>query len=287
MAELLDDFLRRELKTRPHLVGRGILPAGGKAILGGVPKSNKSWIALNIGLDIALGRDLFGARYANGTPVFPVPEAARVLYLEQEIGEHTLQRRLQTLMIGKVPDGNLEEVEFFVKTKDMKMRMDNEEGIAAILAEVESVMPRLLILDPLAKFHLMGENSAQEMGAVLRFGDVLCERFGTALLYVHHTSKPNEEYPRRGGDRLRGSSAIFADVDTCIIVGRKGADSVKEPILDLDFELRCGEPLENIRVKRLVDGSIIYAPDEAPQGGPMIRHRRGGQKFAVDQLTEV
>lgn len=256
MAELLADFLDKEFAVAPELVGRGLLPVGGKLVLGGAPKSNKSYIALNMAVSLALGRPLFGGYYSGELPVFPVRKKCRVLYIEQEIGEQGLQDRLAKLAVGL----DLLGVEFYIKSRDMGMRMDTQEGIELIGAEIGQVRPDVTFLDPLAKFHLSDENSAQHMGAIMRVGDRWIEAHGTALVYIHHTGHQHPDNPRRGGDKLRGSSAVFADADSIILCERTSAASTKEPLVKLEFEIRRGAPLEDVYVKRLMDGKVIYIP---------------------------
>lgn len=256
MAELLVDFITREVEQLPQIIGRGVLPLKGKMVLGGDPKANKSYIALNIGLDLAQGKNIFSAMYKSGTPVLPVTRRHSVLYVEQEIGERGLRERLKPMVAtpGDIP--------FYIKTRDMGMRMDTPQGRTAIQAEIEQCRPEVVILDPLAKFHLSDENSAQQMGAIMRVGDHWVENYNVAIVYIHHTSKENFEHVRRGGARLRGSSVIFADVDTFIEVSRKSAAHHKEPVIELGFEVRQAEPLHPIFIKRLSSGLCEYLGDD-------------------------
>lgn len=256
MAELLSDFLEKEFKFAPELIGRGILPVGGKLILGGPPKSNKSYLALNMALALALGDPLFGGYYSGNLPVFPVRKKCRVLYIEQEIGEQGLQDRLSKLANGL----NLTGLEFYIKSRDTEMRMDTEDGRKRIGTEIGQVKPDVTFLDPLAKFHLSDENSAQHMGAIMRVGDHWIEDHGTALVYIHHTGHQHPDNPRRGGDKLRGSSAIFADADSIVLCERESSASTKEPLIKLEFEIRRGAPLEETYVRRLMDGRVVYVP---------------------------
>jgi RecA-family ATPase len=240
------------------LIGRGVLPVAGKVVLGGPPKSNKSFVGLNIGIALAKGLPIFGAMGADGKPLLPVYKKCKVLYLEQEIGDDGARNRLNGIVGGELdPD-----IPFFIKSRDMQMRLDTEEGRKLIDAEVAEVRPDVVIFDPLAKFHLLDENSAQHMGAIMRAGDKLIEKYGTALMYIHHTGKENADpdMARRGGNRLRGSSAVFADVDTLILIDRQGASTTKEPTIKLEFEVRQDEPLDNIFVRRLKSGICQYLP---------------------------
>ena len=248
--------MMREPEPFQQIVGRGILPVRGKMILGGHPKANKSWVAMNMAFDIAEGLPLFAAQYSNGTPVFPVTKPCKVLYIEQELGDIGTKDRMRGLLEARGLDP--EGLQLWLKTKDMAMRVDTPEGRVAIAKEIDSVRPDVTFLDPMAKFHLSDENSAQHMGAVMRVGDRWIQDYGTALVWVHHVGKESAEHPRRGGDRLRGSSAIFADTDTFVEVKNRSGVTNREPVLELDFELRRGEPLEPVFVKRHRNGSIEY-----------------------------
>lgn len=254
MSKLLYDFLQETATPQPMVIHRGVLPRAGKCVLGGAPKAGKSFIALNMALDMARGRHIFSAHYNNGTPVMPCTKKFRVLYFEQEIGPDGLRDRLHAMLKGELDPS----IELFIKSRDMQMRLDMDSGRELIAAECAEVKPDVVIFDPLAKFHLYDENSAQQMGAVMRAGDKLVEKFGTAIIYIHHTAKPGAEDNKRGGDRLRGSSAVFADVDTLILVDRQGASNVREPVIKLEMELRRGEPIESIYLKRNRHGICEY-----------------------------
>jgi len=261
LAEQLSEFLTKKFTPTPHLIGRGVLPAKGKLILGGAPKTNKSWLVLNLALDLVRGRPGLGALYKNGQQVLPIHKPFRVLYIEQELGEEGLRERLKGADEGHpglATDIEWTGLPFFVKTRDTAMRLDTEAGRDFIAAEIDSVKPELVIFDPLSKFNLVDENSAQETGAVLRAVDHIIEDFGCAVCIVHHTSKPARDDVREGLNRLRGSSAIAGDVDSFIEVTRLSDDHHPEPVLRLDFTLRRGEPIERLFVKRRRTGIIEW-----------------------------
>lgn len=241
------------------VVGRGVLPVKGKCVIGGAPKANKSFIALNIALNLAKGEHVFNAHYNNSCPVLPVRRKYRILYFEQEIGPDGLRDRLNNITQGELDPS----IELFIKSRDMQMRLDTPEGREVIDKEIAETKPDVIIFDPLAKFHLQDENSAQGMGAIMRAGDRIIEKHNTAIIYVHHIGKPGGENEKRGGDRLRGSSAVFADVDTLILVDRQGASNVKEPIIKMEMELRRGEPFEPIYIRRLKSGRCEYIGETA------------------------
>lgn len=269
MAQILSEFLKNEYKPGAHIIGRGLLPVGGKLILSGPPKANKSFVALNVMLDLVRGRDIFGARYKDGKAVLPVHKPWRILYLEQELGEQGLLERLRGkdeghpgLCTPLLTDG----LELFVQPRDTAMRLDTPKGRDYIGEIVKDIRPDVTVMDPFAKFNLSNENDSQEMGAILRTADHLIEDYNTAIMFIHHVGKQNQENPRRGLDRLRGSSAIGADVDTMIEINRRSPEHSLEPILELTFELRRGEPIERLFVIRHKDGVVEWMGDDYSYG---------------------
>jgi RecA-family ATPase len=270
VAERLIDFINKEFKPQPYLIGRGVMPAGGKIIIGGEAKSNKSWLVLCIALDLVRGRPIFGAHFKSGKPVLPVARPYRVLYLDQELGDQGLRERIvgpDEGHPGLVTDIDCTGLELYVKPKDTAMRLDTPDGRDFVDGEVTMSKPDVVFADPLTKFHLSDENSAQEMSAVLRAADHVIEKHGVAMCFVHHTSKPFKDDMRQGGNRLRGSSAIFGDIDTYIEVTRLSNEHHPEPVLRLDFTLRRGEPMEPLFVQRKRNGTIEWLGDGFEFGG--------------------
>jgi hypothetical protein len=121
---------------------------------------------------------------------------------------------------------------------------------------------------------LQDENSAQEMGYVMRVLDHYVEDYGVSVVVIHHTKKPGVDGPYRGGDALRGSSAVFADVDTLLQVERLSAEHVKEPLLQVTYEMRRGEPVDPMVFKRLRSGEVVYMGEEYMFARPDAAPRR-------------
>lgn len=254
MAEQIVDFLAKKFPPQKMVIGRGILPVRGKLILGGPPKVGKSFVVANVALDLALGRPLFQASYSEGKPVFPVYRPNRVLLFDMEMGDIGLQDRLRPIFAG----ADLTHSGLFIKSRDMGLRMDTPEGRELLAQEITQVRPDVVIMDPLVQFHLSDENSSQHMSAIMRVGDHWIEDFGISIIYIHHTGHPDAKFPRRGGDRLRGSTAIFAAADTVILVDNHSSGNTLEPLVKLEFVLRRGRPMDPIYVRRMADGAVKY-----------------------------
>lgn len=257
-------------------MGRGVLPVHAKLVIGGEPKARKSYFVLNVAIDLARGRPLFGAYYDSDTgmnqkPIFPVTKAYKVLYIENEIGHEGLQERLFPMLGGVLDD----PMPLYITSRNLSLRMDEPEGKKLLAEQIASVQPDVVIIDPLAKFHHLDENSSQEMGYVLRTGDEWMRDFGCSVIYVHHTGHQNPQAPRVGGDKLRGSTAIFGDADSIIIVENTSGKNSPEPTLKLTFELRRGKPFRDQYVKVKPDGNINWLRED--HGGEVSMPREQQQ----------
>lgn len=283
MVQILSEFLKNEYKPLAHAIGRGVLPCGGKLFLAGSPKTGKSFLIMNVMLDLARGRRLFDASYPNGSPVLPVPQPRRILYLEMEMGEQGLLERLRGVegKPGLTTDLDPNGLPLFIQTRDTAMRLDTPDGRDYIEGLMRATTPEVVVFDPFAKFNLSSENDSQEMGAIMRVADHLIEDYKTSVIFIHHISKqdPDPNKQKRGGDRMRGSSALHGDLDTLVEVTRLSHERALEPILKLSFELRRGEPIEDLFVQRRRDGTITWlGPDFEFGSGKSESYPRGKYK---------
>jgi len=236
------------------LVGGGLVPLGGLVFVGGPPKSYKSFLLLTMSLQMSCGIPIFNAhtKHAGTTTFrFPVVRPLKVLMLEQELGWIDDRERLDPMFASLSPEQRqLVSENLHIHAEpygiDPLMRLDNEEVDRHPMAEVvASIMPDVLILDPLSMFHRQDENSAQDMGIVLRNLAVLRKRFNLrAVILSHHTSKPKHDgsiVMSDSPDMLRGSSVLFASGDSYMMVSRQKGDRIR-----IDFTLRRHRPITSM-----------------------------------------
>jgi hypothetical protein len=218
-------------------VAAGILERRAIGVIGGQPKVGKTALALGLFVCRGQGRPWLGFATTPGVGLF----------YQAEIPPAQMRARLRLLtQDAPLPCGCL-----FLRT-DRSLRLDTPDGQRAIRADVERVRPDLVGFDPLARFMVGDENSTRDMGRVVAFLDELVQTFGSSVLVVHHTGKPSKddgrEGGREGGQRLRGSSALFAAADSVLLLDRQRGAFV------LSFQLRHAaepEPMILQRTDRL------------------------------------
>ena len=180
---------------------------GAAGILGGAPKSGKSFFALELAVAVA------SATAAAGR--FAVPAPGPVLLCAADDPPAVVVQRLAALAAARAQPLAALPVEVIVEPG---VRLP--DGLDRLAATVARLTPRLLILDPLIRLHRADENSAAEMAVILDGLRTLARATACAILLVHHTRKA----PAGGiaGHGLRGSSDLHAFGDTNLRTSRKG-----------------------------------------------------------------
>lgn len=197
------DLVSRPIERPRSLLGDGVLTAGGFGILFGQPGRGKSWLALTLARALVRGETWLGLNTPSG--------GTRVGLMQLELSAHALQCRLRALGFGQ----DKGDAALSIICRPMlrgTVDLLRHEDAAALRAFVERERLDLLILDALSRCHHADENAASEFGAVLAALDALRHESGTAVIAVHHESKP-----RDGRDRdddlaaLRGTSRLSSD----------------------------------------------------------------------------
>jgi hypothetical protein len=238
-------------------------------VLGGEPKCCKSFLALDLAVSVA-----------SGTPClrqFPVPTAGRVLLYAAEDALHIVRRRLEGICVAA--QVSFEDLDVQVITAPT-VRLDLQGDRERLERTVQTLKPRLLVLDPFVRLHRIDENSSGEVAPLLAYLRELQRRHAISVLVVHHAKKGGARI--RAGQALRGSSEFHAWGDGLLYLRRmesqltltvehRAAPSM--PPIDLELaqrgeslalELRASaQPIHESPSPTSVDDRIINALSDA------------------------
>jgi hypothetical protein len=234
----LTALLGHRFPPRVDYIGRGILPKSSVMVLGGRTFLGKSLLLDNLVIQRAHGRPWLG---------FPT-DPGITLTCSAEIKLPGVQERMATLLAGREapPEGR-------VHFRDERgIKLDTPAGLDRIAGWIQETGATILRLDPLAKYMSTEENSTTAMGRVVDSMEFLADRYELGVIVVHHEGHANRDSGRTGGDRLRGSTALYAAADTVGMLSKDG-DGYR-----LEWELRHARTPEPMRLRR--DDALWYHP---------------------------
>ena len=191
----------------------GTLVTSGSSLLAAKPKDGKTTLGQELALRVARGETFLGRKTQQGAVV--------CLFLEEkrsEVRKHF--RRMGA-------DGS---EEIYIHCAHAPA-----DALQAITEEIKSRKPVLLIIDPLLRFtRLRDGNDYAEVTRTLEPLLVLAREHGVHVLLIHHLGKGERV---EATDGILGSTALFASVDTALILKRR------EKYRTLQSRQRYGEDL--------------------------------------------
>ena len=221
----------------------------GVGLIGGTPKSLKSWLGLEMATAVATGTPCLGR--------FAVRSSGPALVYLAEDALPAVRERLGALCRARQLE--LAALQVHVITVPT-LRLDLEHDFHRLVATVKALQPRLLVLDPLVRLHRANENDAGEIATILGRLRAVQRTLGVAIVLVHHARKQGSA--RQLGQNLRGSGDLHAWGDSNLYLTRDRLG------LRLVAEHRAS-PAPQPLYLRLADGTphlVIYTPDsERPQ----------------------
>lgn len=175
---------------------QGILPDGCLGMLYGAYGLGKSFIALDLAHSIASNLRWFNRRV----------HAGPVVYVAAGEGVPGLRQRIRAWEVER--GAEIENVAYVTEA----VQLHQSSHMAKFLATIKPIQPALVVFDTLARCFVGGdENSVQDMGQAIGAADEI-RATGAAVLFVHHSGRPDEE----GRSHERGSSALPSAVDVMI-----------------------------------------------------------------------
>jgi len=178
-------------------------------VIGGEPKTAKTWAALEIAIAVATDTPAFGEFKVRNDD-----KRGAFLFLCED-GPRSVQRRVRSMITGRGPVLSGWGQRLKIKALG-SMVIDNIDALARYVATVRAsgVVPAVVAFDPLRDLHQNNEDSSTEMVMVYKSLRALRTVLQCAVIFVHHSGKVTADSDkRRGGQRLRGSSALHGAVD--------------------------------------------------------------------------
>ena len=231
--------------------------------MGGEAKIGKTFLLLDMAHCLATQGNLWGTH-------LEVPEAARVLYAEQEVGEYELQRRLK-LRYQEPPPKNL-----FYTSKLKDFLLDTPTGKQCLINLVKESDANIVIIDPISKCMIADENSNREVNRLFLNLDEVCYQFpGLSIIIAHHFGKPPKMEQQQVLDPLspynfRGAAKWFDNPDSLITAIKRVPKPGEWKRLRVGFEVRQGESPIPLTLAILAGGIVRVVPNEnLPAGQSM------------------
>ena len=195
----------------------------------GLPGAAKSFLVLDWALHVTTGIGPW-----NGYEVEP----GRVVYVAAE-GIKGFNSRIEAWKAKHGWQGHV-DLHFI----NEPVQLDDKKHIEALVKLLQShaVKPRLIIFDTFARCFAGDDNSARDVGAVVRAMDELRLSLGATVLLVHHSTKTDATF--RGSGALEGAMDVMVhmqiDGDSVTASCRKLKDAEQFETLKFTLERIAG-----------------------------------------------
>lgn len=234
-----------------------LIAEGDRVVLYGEFGSFKSWALPSLALHIAAGRPWLGK--------FPIPHAKSVLYIDEEMHQRTLKRRIQRLAHGAGLGS--EQLPLRVVSR-LGARFDRQ-GVARLLAGLNTsgFDPKVIIVETLRRVLPGSENEARDVAEFWRSTNPVTK--GRTLIISHHMRKPSMMQTSSSRDRASGSTDILAGADTALAIQRVGVDAL---VIEC-VKLREAEEPEPF---------VVSLYDEGPDSPVELRYEGARTQYAAE-----
>lgn len=182
---------RVALAPVPKYLIRGVMAEADYGVFAAEFKAGKTWASTDLAVSVASGTPWLG--------IFEIDAPGPVLLFAGEGGERKIARRFQAVCDAR----GLNPADLPVRICLRVPHLTNAAAMLLVEAEIAKHPPALVIIDPLY-LAARGANGSDlyEMGAHLEGAQAICQRYGSALLIVHHWNKTGEG---RGAKRMSGA----------------------------------------------------------------------------------
>jgi len=251
----LAEFLAQDMQRPPELVS-GLIHQGTMTMIAAPPKSRKTWLLCQLALATSSGALFLGRETTQ----------CRSLIINPEVRPEFLQSRLSAMANSLGDTGSAVDLRN-IDVLNLRGETFDVDGLGELL-EAKAKDFGLICLDSL--YQLLGhrdENSAGDIGNLLRCIDRVSASTGAAIVYTHHFAKGNAAI-KDVLDRSSGSGVLGRYPDGVITMTPH-----KDPgVYTVDSVLRNFPPVDRFAVK-FDYPLVVLAEDVDPnqlkgKGGP-------------------
>ena len=208
----------------------GLVPIGMLGAITGESSSYKSFLTQVMAQAVATNTPFLGE--------FGGTVTGKVLIIDEENSRRIINKRFH--------DMGIEAHDNIVFLSQTGLQLNEENHMEALQRVVDEVQPVLIIFDSLVRFHGLEENSATEMGKVMRWLRSFVKD-SRSVVFIHHHKKTQGPGTTSGSSGVRGSTDIFNALDFHLGVKKNGVT-----ITVTQHKLRIDKEAEPFKV--LVDG---------------------------------
>ncbi len=239
---------------------RSFWPAAAVGLISGCPKVGKTWISLDLALSVASATPCLGALTVDQ----PGPA---LLYLAED-SLPSVKARIEGLCQHRGIGLHQADLHFITAPT---LRLDLDDDRQRLLATVQALRPRLLLLDPFVRLHAQNENDSGAIAAILASLRQLQRACDVAVVLVHHSRKNGGRGPQ--GYALRGSGDLYAWGDAYAYLTRR------DKALRLSLEHRSHPPSEPLAL------SLVSRPDGSCTHLELAQEPASGTNNSLEDLV--
>jgi len=199
-----EDFVQQDFPYEPVIEDR-ILALGEKLLIVGPSEAGKSYLGLQMALELASAGDFFTRR---------VPRSFKVLIVQAEVAEGEYQERLRKLLSSykDLPAHHL------AITTVADLKVNTQSGFQRLSEAITAVAPHVLVIDPLRAFFRGDENDSNVGDEFYSAIDGLSMAAPNPLTFIgiHHVRKPSLEFHDDGKYAARGNS-VWTDRPSTVL----------------------------------------------------------------------
>jgi RecA-family ATPase len=215
----------------------GLVPDNSFIVLGGAPKTCKSWMALDIGISLALREPCFSRSD------FTVQCQRSVLFIMLEDAATNIYGRVRAIGRSKGADVKaLQEAPLYFR---FSKELDLGDGtqVRTLANRISESIPNLglVIIDPFRNAHGLDENDSNSVRQLTDNIRDLRDITGASILITHHLRKMSKQDKENPGFALRGSGAIYGAVDGLITLADEPKTASAEWLNHVKIRIKAGK----------------------------------------------